>query len=843
MSIVIPKPEDFFGHRLGADRKLAHWNKIVEYFWELDKSPMIKVEELGTSTENNPFLLAIITSEENMKRLDEIREMSWKLAHPKGVPEEEIKEIIEDGVSVVSMSMSIHATEVGGTQMAPELAWELVSLPENREILENTVLLMFPCFNPDGQIMVTEFYEKYLGTEYEGCSPPWLYHKYTGHDNNRDAIHNNMVGSQMVSKTMYLGWSPQAYIDFHHMGSYGARFYIAPFANPIDDKVDPLIWTEQELYGGLTHVLLEKDGKHGIESMATYPGEFMPTFNYVPCWHNICGMLTESASAKLATPLYIHYHQLRGSRRGRPEYRTQMGFPHPWMGGWWRLRDIVEQQKISAYGTLDAASKFKKTILGNMYQKAHNGILKGETEPPYAFVIKPEQHDELSQYKLLQILMNMGVEIQRSQREFTADGVAYPRGTYVVFASQHCRPYIISLLKRTFYHLGAFSKYPDGTPVVPYDLSTYTIAEFMGVRLHEVEKPFDGTFELLSSIRFPRGDVAEKAPNGWLLDGSVNDAFLGVNRLLRKGIVVHRILDPVVTEEKTFQPGSFYIPKAEDIEGELQKVCKRCHVIFEAAPPALKSKPVKMMRIGVYQRYYGGNADEGWTRWLLEQYRFRYRTIMDKDIKRGRLAQKYNVIILPSDAKEMLLGEGIEEYYEKRWGGGFTLPNYPEEYRSGFGKEGVEKLKEFVENGGTLLCFGESSNFAIEELKLPVKNVLKDVKNTDFVCPGSTLNVDVNETHPLAWGVQEDLMIIFRHHPAFAVKPRVNNEDYQVVLSYPEKHIMESGWLTGEKYLSHKSAMIEAKMGKGRVVLYGFQPQMRAQPEATFKLLFNALIS
>ena len=842
MSIVIPKPEEFFGHRLGADRKLAHWNKIVEYFWELDKSPMVKVEELGKSTEGNPFLLAVITSEENMARLDEIREQSWKLAHPRDVPEEEINAIIENGVSVVSMSMSIHATEVGGTQMSPELAWELISLPENREILENTVLLMFPCFNPDGQIMVTEFYEKYLGTEYEGCSPPWLYHKYTGHDNNRDAIHNNMVESQFVSKTMYLDWSPQAYIDFHHMGSYGARFYIAPFANPIDDKVDPLIWTEQELYGGLTHVLLEKDGKHGIESMATYPGEFMPTFNYVPCWHNICGMLTESASAKLATPLYIHYHQLRGSRRGRPEYRTQMGFPHPWMGGWWRLRDIVEQQKISAYGTLEAASKFKKTILGNMYQKASNGILKGETEPPYAFVIKPEQHDELAQYKLLQILLNMGVEIQRSQREFIADGVSYPRGTCVILASQHCRPYIISLLKRTFYHLGAYSKYPDGTPVVPYDLSTYTIAEFMGVRIQEVEKPFDGAFEVLSSIRFPRGDVAENAPNGWLLDGSVNDAFLGVNRLLRKGIAVHRILDPVLTDGKTFKPGSFYVPKANGIDSELQKVCKRCHVVFEAAPPALKSKPVKMMKIGVYQRYYGGNADEGWTRWLLEQYRFRYRTIMDKDIQRGRLAQKYNVIILPSDAKEMFMGEGIEEYYEKRWGSGFTLPNYPEEYRSGFGKEGVEKLKEFVEDGGTLLCFGDSSDFAIEELKLPVKNVLKDVKNTDFVCPGSTLHVDVNETHPLAWGVQEDLLIIFRHHPAFSVKPRVNNEDYQVVLSYPEKHIMESGWLTGEEYLSHKSAMIEAKMGKGRVVLYGFQPQMRAQPEATFKLLFNALI-
>jgi len=842
MSNNIVKPEEFFGHRLGADRKLAHWNKIVEYFWELNKSPMVHVEELGKSTEGNPFLLAVITVEKNMERLEEIRVESWKLAHPKGVAKEEIDRIIKKGVSVVSMSMSIHATEVGGTQMAPELAWELISFPENREILENTVLLMFPCFNPDGQIMVTEFYEKYLGTEFEGCSPPWLYHKYTGHDNNRDAMHNNMVESQMVSKVMYLDWSPQAYIDYHHMGSYGARFYIAPFANPIDDKVDPLVWTEQELYGGLTHVMLEKDGKTGIESMATYPGEFMPTFNYVPCWHNICGMLTESASAKLATPIYVHYHQLKGSKRGRPEYRTQMGFPHPWKGGWWRLRDVVEQQKISAYATLEAASKFRPMILKNMYQKASNAIKKGEDEAPYAFIIKPVQHDELVQYKLMQALMNMGVEVSRSQREFTADGVAYPRGTYLVFANQHCRPYLVSLLKRTFYHLGAFSKYPDGTPVVPYDLSTYTIAEFMGVGIQEVEKPFDGAFETLSSIRYPRGEVADKAPNGWLLDGNINESFLGVNRLMRKDIVVHRVLESLKVEEKTYPAGSFYIPKQEGIESELDKVSKRCHIVFTPAPPALKSKAVKMQKIGVYQRYYGGNADEGWTRWLLEQYRFRYRTIMDKDIQRGRLASKYDVIILPSDAKEMLLGDKIEEYYERQWGDGFTLPNYPEEYRSGFGEEGVEKLKELVEEGGTLLCFGESSNFAIEELKLPVKNVLKDVKNTDFVCPGSTLHVNVKKDHPLAWGIQEDLLIIFRHHPAFAVKPRVNNDDYKVVLSYPESHIMESGWLTGEEYLSNKAAMIEAKKGKGRVVLYGFQPQMRAQPDASFKLLFNSLI-
>ena len=827
---------------MGEDRKLARWDKIVEYFEVLGKSPCVKVTELGKSTEGNPFLFAVITAPENIKRLDKIRETSWRVAHPQGISAKEIEELIAGGKAVVSMTMSIHATEVGGTQMAPELAYEIATKPEYEEVRSNVVLLLFPCFNPDGQIMVTDWYNKYLGTEWEGTSPPWLYHKYTGHDNNRDAINLSMVESQMVAGVMYREWYPQAYIDYHHMGSYGARFYVPPFSNPIDDQVDPLIWTEQEFYGGLMHVMLEAEGKTGVESNATYPGEFMPTFNYVPCWHNICGMLTESASAGIATPIWVHYHQLKASSRGRPEYRTQMGFPHPWPGGWWRLRDVVEQQKISAIATLMAASRFRDTLLRNMYLKATHSLEKGLNETPYAFVVKPQQHDELTVYKLLKTLMDMGVEVHRSQREFTADDVTYPRGTHVIFASQPCRPYIISLLTRTFYHVGPWSKKLDGTPLTPYDLATYTIPEFMGVRLQEVEKPFNGSFEIVPSLRFPRGGVSDSAPNGWLLDVSVNDGYAAVNRLMRRGVEVRRLTSPTYVGEMTFAPGSWHIV-GEDARNELEKLSRRYHLVFEAAPTnGLSERPTKPLRIGIYQRYYGGNTDEGWTRWLLEQYKYPYKTILDKDVKRGKLIDKYDVIILPSDAKSMITGEGIEEYYEKRWQGVMTLPKYPPEYRSGIGKEGVGKLKEFAEGGGTILCLGESSDFAIEELKVPVRNVLTDVKPTDFVCPGSTLHIDVNSSNPLAWGVQDDLLIIFRSHGAFEVRPGNHNDKCGVILTYPDGRIMESGWLQGEERLARKAAMVEAKIGKGRIILYGFAPQYRAQSDAAFKLFFNPLV-
>ncbi|MBN1683341.1 peptidase M14 family protein [Candidatus Bathyarchaeota archaeon] len=843
MSSYIISPEEFFGHKMGADRKLERWDKIVEYFGLLSKSPCVEVTELGKTTEGNPFLFVIISSSDNIKNLEKIREMSYNIAHPKDLKEKEVKEIISKGKTVVAMSMSLHATEIGGTQMAPELAYEFATLPEYEEVRKNTVLLMFPSFNPDGQIIVTDWYNKWLGTEYEGLSTPKLYHKYVGHDNNRDAITNLMVESKYMSQIMYKEWHPQAYIDFHHMGSTGARYYIPPFANPVDENVDPLIWTEQELYGGLMHVLLEKNGCYGIESAATYPGEFMPTFNYVPCWHNICGMLTESASASLATPLYVHPHQLRGSSRGRPENHVQMGFPHPWLGGWWTLRDIVKQQKTSAIALLQAVSSFRETILNNMYIKATRSITKGNTEPPFAFVIKPSQHDELTAYKFIKMLMDMNVEVNRSQREFVADGITYPRGTYIIFASQTCRPYLMSLLKRTFYRVGPYSKRADGTPITPYDLAAYTVPEFMGVKIHEVQNFFDGTFESLPSLRFPRGDVAESAPNGWLVDSNVNDAFAAINRLLRKGIEVCRLLKPVKVGENNYGIGSWHIIGSSEVKVELNKLARRYHLIFEAAPSEeISEKPTKLLRIGMYQRLYGGNMDEGWTRWLLEQYRFNFKSVTDKDIKKGKLINKLDVLIFPSDSKQMITGEGIEEYYEKRFQGMQTFSKWPDGYKSGIGKEGVDKVKEFIKDGGTVLALNESSNFAIEEFKLPVKNMLIDVKPTEFTCPGSTLHVNVDSDNQLAWGVQKDLLIIFRSPLAFEIRPGKDSYKSHVVLNYPEERIMESGWLNGEEKLSRRAAMVEVNMDKGRVVLYGFSPQFRAQSDASFKLLFNALL-
>jgi len=837
----IKSPEEFYGFRMGADRKLARWDRIVEYFWHLDESPCVKVVELGKSTEGNPFLLAAVSSPENIGNLERIRQESWDLAHPESLPEERLEAIIGDGKAVVSMTMSVHATEIGGTQLSSELAYEVATSddPDIAKIREGVVFLLVPSSNPDGNIKVVDWYDEQLGTEYEGGPLPFLYHKYVGHDNNRDAFHITQEESKHLTRFLFREWYPQAQIDFHHTSSYGARFSIPPHMDPLYDEVDPLVWTEQQFYGGAMIMELEAHGKTGVETQATYPADGGPYWDESPIAHCICGMLTESASAKLATPIYVHYQQLEPARRGRPEYRTQMSFPHPWPGGWWGLRDIVEQQKIAALAVLKSAANFREKILRNMHMKALRQIERGRTEPPYAFIIPREQHDPVTASELLTKLKMADVTVHVAEEPFESEGAVYPAGTHVVFTAQACRAYILKLLRRTFYHYGPWSQKPDGTPLPPYDLSTDTLAEFMGVRVLEAPKPFEGRFEECAAIQLPEGAV-EDSKGGYLLDGRLNASFKAVNGLLKSGSKVYRVLEPM----DGLPVGAFYIPKGECSVEELDRIAKASHVVLKG-PSAedFEMKRVTSLRVGVYQRYWGGNIDEGWTRWVLEQHGFDYVTVMDEEVKEGGLNEKYDALIIPSDDRRVLLGKEkeVKEYYEKTRPK-YVEPKYPPEYRSGLGDDGVEKLKEYVEAGGTLLTFGKASELAIEDLKLPVNNVLKDLKPKEFLCPGSTLKVKIDADHPLAYGVADDTLILFKGYPAFEVKKAPNNEDYGIVVSYPEERMLQSGWLIGEEHLSNKAALIDARHGKGRIILYGFSPQMRGITAATFKLLFNALI-
>ena len=850
MNQQITSPEAFFGFQLGSDLKMARWDQIVAYFRLLEQqSDKIQVIDMGPSTEGHPFLFVIISSPENLENLARLREVNAQIKDPRGISEGTINSLTGEGKAIILQSMGLHATEIGSTQMVSELAYDQITRNDDEalRILDNVISLMVPCFNPDGQIMVTDWYNRYVGTEYEGSTPPWLYHKYAGHDNNRDAFMFNLVESQYMAQIMYQEWQPHAYQDHHEMGSYGARLWICPYSEPLHPHGDPLVWREISWYGAHMAYKLEEAGKTGVLNASLFPAWSHLGFHWMGNYHNIASMLTESAHAKLATPMYIHKSQLKGeddrkqlldeggnTLRAFPHYKPQTNFPHPWEGGWWSVRDIVEQQKIAAWGLLDMAARNKDTILRNAYLKAKRQTELGASGTPAAYLIRPDQHDPLTVVTCINKLLVQGIDIQKATQDFAVNGVSYPTGTYSIPLNQPKMGVIKTLLGRTLYPDDAWTRQPDGTPQRPYDSATDTMAEFMGVVAMPVQGDIDGNFEIIAAPEPLTGAMVGTSQVGYLFDGRLNDSFKALNRSFDQGVEVTRLQETVSVGDETFPAGAFVA--AAGSEELLAKIAQDCGVTFYGLEEKLEveQRAVRRTRVGMYQRYWGGNMDEGWTRLVLEQYGFPYHTVRDGEMKAGNLNQRIDVLILPDDSTGMITGDNAEDRLREN--------PIPPEYRSSIGEEGIETIKEFVESGGTLVTLNQACNFAIEKLDLPVQNVLSGKSAKEFYCPGSTLHANIDTNHRLTHGMPDEALIFFWSGPTFRVQPSFSNEKCEILVQYPERDILQSGWLVGEDQIAGTAGMISAQYGKGSVVLFGFRPQHRAQTHGTFKLFFNTLI-
>ena len=682
--------------------------------------------------------------------------------------------------------------------------------------------------------MITDWYNKYVGTEYEGAGLPWLYHHYIGHDNNRDAFMLNTIESVYGAKIIFRDWVPQAYIDHHQMGAYGARLYVPPYAEPIRPDADPLVWREMSWYGAHIAYKEEENGKSGVVNAAVYSGWGHFGFHWITPFHNIAGMLTESASANLATPLYVHPDQLFGSSRGMPKYEAQTSFPNPWEGGWWHVRDIVEQQKIAVIALLDIAAKNRQTVLRNAYLKAKRQTERGANGSTVAFIIPKEQHDGLTADKMVKVLLDQGIDVRKSSNGFIHEGHVYDPGTYVVSLAQPKRGVIRWLLGRTFYPDNTYTRYRDGSPIRPYDMSTDNISEYMGVRVDPVRTMVVADLDKISSLQ-AYNSIVDKGQNGYVLDGKLNDSFKAVNQLLDAKVSVKRLHESI----GGLSTGDFIIPSNAKSD-LLTEISQKIGVGFKPLTSDVSSvsHKVNRLRIGMYQRYLGGNMDEGWTRLLLENFDFPYISFKDDVIKEGDLIKKFDVIILPDDNADRMTGENMSDGAKRRF------ESYPPEYRSGFGKEGAEVLKRFVEQGGTLLTFGQAGELPIKEFKLPIRNVVENIPTTDFWSPGSTLKINIDNEHPLGYGMPKDGIVLFvGNNDVYQVIPTPSNHKIDRIATYVDRDIMQSGWLIGEDIIANKAAIVSVEIGKGKVIMIGFRPQHRVQTHGTFKFVFNALIS
>ncbi len=829
----LPTPEDAFGFPVGADRQLADWDQVTGYLDDLaDASDRAQVIDIGQTTMGRRFVGLVVSSPENLAELDRYQDIVRQLSDPRRTDDDAAAALARDGKVIVAIGASIHATEVGAAQMAPELVHYLATDDSirTRRILDNVIFLLMPSLNPDGMDLVVDWYRSTLDQPWEGTGMPWLYNKYVGHDINRDFFMLNQQENRLLAKVFYEDWRPQVFLTMHQMGSRGPRMFVPPNYDPIDPNYEPLIWREAGLLGHAMATELEAQGLPGVITNAMYDYYFPGYEDSGPLGHNTVCLLTEVASVRLATPITVARDELRGTAKGLAEYGVQQNFPNPWDGGSWRLRDIVDYDFHAAVALLDAAAKFREELLHNFYRMGRNQVHKGRTEPPFAFVIPADQRDPLTAAKMVDILRLGGVEISRARRPFEADGRWYAAGSHVISMAQPYRAYAKTLLESQSYP--ARRLYPGGPLERPYDVSGWTLPLQMGVATVPVQRTFDfdGT-AVVSATREPTrlptdGAVALALPT------SINDSFLAVNRILASGGTVQRTTAPTSVESAEIPTGAFIVSLDSDGRGDLVDTIEQLGVpalSLRQLPDAGLLTDLRTPRVGLYKPWTA-SMDEGWTRWLFEQHEIPFVTLTDAELRAGDLAQRLDVIVLPSirNAAESIV-KGNEP--------GSTAP----EYAGGIGLDGVTHLREFVERGGTLVALGASTIFAIDRLDLPVRNVLADLSPEEFFCPGSILRTRVDTEHPVAYGMPDQSVAVFQSSPAFDVEAQLGANQPRIVATYAESSILLSGWIEGEEHLAGKAAVVDVPVGEGRVVLFGFGVQQRAQPHATFKMLFNAL--
>lgn len=835
----VPSPESRIGFRPGDDGRLVRWEQVVNYFQAVDEaSPRVALQTLGTSTEGRPLVMATISGEETMGDLDRFRAYQRTLSHPpdlSGTAEPEpVLEALQRSRTVVLVTCSIHSTETASTHMALELLHELATAddPATRELLDSTILLLIPSVNPDGVDKVAEWYGRTLGKPWEGSGLPWLYHKYAGHDTNRDWFMLNLAETRAVTRMLYREWFPTLSYDVHEMGKEGARMFVPPFYDPINPNLDPRLSQSIAVIGSHMAADLARQGKRGVLTHAMYDNWWNGGNRTTPQRHNIVGVLTESASVRLASPLFIPHDDLKASARGFGEHRPSVNFVDPWPGGWWRLRDIVEYQKICARSLLTLAARYRGDYQRQYLAMSRRAIEQGRTQPPFAWIVPGDGPDPARAAKMVRILHETGIEVHQANQPFEASGAPFPAGSWVLPAAQPYRPHLKDMMERQNYP-ARFTT--GGAAEPPYDVAGWTLPLQMGVRSIAVDQPFAVPGPALKTIEDPPPKLAEP------LDATARSyaVTIGGNEGVRlaRELSQHadvRVLNrEFVAGARKLAAGTLLVPASSGAKALLedragQGLGIELTPLGETMPPDSHLASIHPARVGLYQPWVP-SMDEGWTRLVLESFEMPYTTLHDGAIRAGGLAPRFDAIVIPSISAKSL---------REGWKPGESDP----EFVGGLGAEGSGALREFVRSGGTIICLEDSCHYAIEEWHLPVQEVLSRKKSSEFYCPGSILRVvaapaPTPASSLLTTGMPEEWSAYFDRSLAF----QVEKGDAVVVARYGPGDPLESGWLLGPSLIAEQAALVDVPLGRGRIVLFGFPPQHRGQTHGTFRLLLNAL--
>ncbi len=886
----IPTPKDHFGFNMGDNYQLANFTQTEAYFKKIAAaSDRAKYTVIGKTEEGRDQFMMIVSSPENLKKLEEYKLISQKMGNA-AVSMDEAKLLAKTGKAVIWIDGGLHANETAGIHQLIETAYQLVSRTDDETLrILNDVIILMTHANPDGQELQTNWYMRQATPEKRSIfNLPRLYEKYAGHDNNRDFYMLNLKESQNIARQLFVEWIPQIMYNHHQAGPAGSVVAGPPYRDPFNYVFDPLIITGLDAVGAAMQNRLNAENKPGFTSktgsvFSTWYNGGLRTTTY---FHNMIGLLTEIVGSPNPSTIPLVTSRLI------PNAAT----PNPVVPQKWTFRQTIDYSVSLNYSVLNYASRNRDELLMNIYRMGKNAIEKGNTDiwslspskiaamdkmyqdslkrikptnetsrvapanPPVkyydsvmkniafkdsrGYIIPSDQPDFATAVVFLNALIKTGVLVQKATSDFNVAGKKYPANSYIVKTNQAFRPHVLDMFEPQD-HPNDF-QYPGGPPVPPYDAAGWTLAYQMGVQFDRIMDGFEGSFEknpLGELIKLP-GSTVKNSSAGYVLDARANQSYKAVNSLLNAGVDVYRVMGTSV-----YSNGSFYFGSNAKTKSLIDKLIAENNVHFIA----IDKKPsgltkVKNARIALWDTY-GGSMPSGWVRLILEKFNYAYDVIYPKDIDTGNLKSKYDVILFVDD--------GIPAINNRAQQNTSRTPNaldsIPEELKKMTGRITVEKsipqLKIFLEQGGNIVTIGSATQLAYH-LKLPLADAMTEIVNGEekplgrdkYYTPGSILQMTVDNKQTATAGLNEQTDVYFDNNPVFKLAPTaVSSGIIKPLAWFGNGKILRSGWSWGEAYLKNGITAFEASVGKGK--LYAFTPEItfRAQSWGTFKLLFNQL--
>lgn len=894
----IPSPKEYFGFNMGDDYKLANYTQTEAYFKKLSASPRTKLVDIGLTEEGRHQYMLIVSSPENIKKLSRYKEISQKLAHADELTNVQAKTLAAEGKSVIWIDGGLHATEVVGAHQLIETMYQLVTRTdeETMNILKNDVILLTHA-NPDGQELVSDWYMREKDPLKRKMDVPRLWQKYVGHDNNRDFYMMNMKESQNISKQLFVEWIPQIMYNHHQRGPAGSVLAGPPYRDPFNYVFDPLIVTSIDAVGAAMNNRLNVEGKPGYTQRAG--SQFSTWWNgglrTTPYFHNMVGLLTEIIGNPTPETIALVPDRLI------PNGAT----PNPVVPQVWHFRQSIDYSVSLNYAVLDYAARYRTELLYNIYKMGKNAINRGDEDhwtfyPKYidsiktaytkdkkaakkdssrnqtgefsfgredtipkkyyaqilknpvnrdarGYIIPADQTDFPTAVKFINALIYSGIQVQKATADFTVAGKKYPAGSYLVKNDQAFRPHVMDMFEPQD-HPNDF-QYEGGPPIRPYDAAGWTLAFQMGVKFDRVMDGFNGPFQKLAygAIQSPPKQNLVAAKAGYLLSPSINNSFVAVNDLLKVGVPVYRL--PQGSAQ--MPAGTFFVPASAQAQNILVKEASLGLKVADAAQKPADAIQILPTRIAVWNNY-GGSIPSGWIRWLMEQYHYSAQIVYPQEIDAGNLKQKYDVMIFVTGAIPAL-GRGEAPAGEGGPGRQPKADSIPAEYRSWLGRITAEKsvpqLKRFMEDGGSIVTIGTSTNLAYQ-IGLPVHNYLTEVgpngkerplPGTKYYIPGSLLKANFDISEPANYGMTAETDVNFDRSPVFKLDADAEAKGIKRLAWFASDKPLDSGWAWGQKYLKDGTAAFVASVGKGKLYAFGPEITFRGQAQNTFRLLFNQL--